>query len=209
MIKLTRFSFFIFLISIPFGTRKFIYGFTPTFNEYGSIFLYASDILLVLFLILSYFTIFRKKSELLLFAVEKLSEAKRAWSLIRPVGGEGPRAESAGRLWPLEPKNDRFSQAERRSDLKKLGGEKKLWLLFLILFLIISAFSIFLASYQILAFYNFLRLGLLVLMALAVAHLLRRGILKFKSIMIVIAASAVFQSLVALFQFKFQSSIGL
>lgn len=156
MTKLTRFSFFIFLISIPFGTRKFIYGFTPSFNEYGSIFLYASDILLVLFLILFF--------------------------IIRPP-------------------------AVFRGEA--LGSGKQSWQLFLTLFLIISALSIFLASYQILAFYNFLHLGLSVLMALTVAHLLRRGILKFKSIMVVIAASAVFQSLVALFQFKFQSSIGL
>ena len=42
--------FYLFLITIPFGARILIYQFTPEFHEYEAAFLYASDILLVLFL---------------------------------------------------------------------------------------------------------------------------------------------------------------
>ena len=117
MIKLTRFSFFIFLISIPFGTRKFIYGFTPTFNEYGSIFLYASDILLVLFLILSYFTIFRKKSELFLSVVEKLSPVLRSSSTLATATEDG---EASG--------HPSYVGVNRGSGRKGLGDEGQLTL---------------------------------------------------------------------------------
>lgn len=49
-VKLLRLSLFLFLIFIPFGTKKFLFTFTPSVSEFTSAFLYASDILLVLFL---------------------------------------------------------------------------------------------------------------------------------------------------------------
>ncbi|MEK7542749.1 MAG: O-antigen ligase family protein [Patescibacteria group bacterium] len=42
---------------IPFGTKKFLYSFTPSVDEYHAIFLYGTDILLILFLISFFFAI--------------------------------------------------------------------------------------------------------------------------------------------------------
>ncbi len=51
---MAKILFYLFLISIPFGTRTIIHQFTPAFDEYRTIFLYASDILLTLFLLFTF-----------------------------------------------------------------------------------------------------------------------------------------------------------
>ena len=47
--------FWLFLILIPFGYRVLLYQFTPRFDEYESVFLYASDFFL-LFVVFIIFT---------------------------------------------------------------------------------------------------------------------------------------------------------
>ena len=46
-----RISFFLFLITLPFGTKKFLFSFTPRIEEQTSLFIYASDLALLLLLI--------------------------------------------------------------------------------------------------------------------------------------------------------------
>src|SRR5437016_266219 len=46
-----RASFFLFLTSIPFGTRKFIYPLGSPVNDYDTIYIYLSDLALILFFI--------------------------------------------------------------------------------------------------------------------------------------------------------------
>ncbi|MDP3052693.1 MAG: O-antigen ligase family protein [bacterium] len=142
--KLSKLFFWLFLISLPFGYRVLFFKFTPGFDEYEAIFLYASDVLMVLFLI---FTI------------------KNIFSLTR------------FRL--------------------------------LSIFLFLAGISIFFASYKFLALYNFIRLFLLVLTALAIAESLRKNWIKLETILAVLAGSAVFQSFIAFFQFLNQKSLGL
>ncbi|MDO8467030.1 MAG: O-antigen ligase family protein [bacterium] len=48
-----KYSFYIFLASIPFGARVLVYQFTTGFDEYETIFVYLSDILMVLFLVVA------------------------------------------------------------------------------------------------------------------------------------------------------------
>jgi len=45
---------YLFLVSIPLGTRVLIFDFAPAAGEYGRVFLYLSDILLILFLVVFY-----------------------------------------------------------------------------------------------------------------------------------------------------------
>ncbi len=49
--KKTKYFFYAFLISIPFGARVLLHQFTNGFDEYETIFIYLSDVLLLLFLI--------------------------------------------------------------------------------------------------------------------------------------------------------------
>lgn len=147
--KLSKLFFWLFLISLPFSYRHLFFQFTPGFDEYEAVFLYAGDILLVLFLIFNF---------------------KNIYGYIA--------------------KNRIFSGL--------LG-----------IFLLTAGLSIFLASYKILAFYNFIRLVLPVLAALAIAGLLKKGLVSLEKILAVLAASAVFQSLLAFLQFFIQKSLGL
>ncbi|MEK7629999.1 MAG: O-antigen ligase family protein [Patescibacteria group bacterium] len=149
--KLIRWSFFLFLIFIPFGAKKFLFSFENPFSnhytgEYNSAFLYASDILLISFLTLFFFG------------------------------------------------NHRFSL------------RRKVWL---IIFIAFSLLSVFLATYYALAFYYFFRLVLVIMAALALERIVSAGIVKIKGIIQIIAISAVFQGIVAFFQFSFQRSAGL
>lgn len=91
--------------------------------------------------------------------------------------------------------------------------------LLLSIFLFFAALSISFAPIKFLALYNFIRLLLLVLMAIAVARLLRTSNLaaegeprqrrELQTALGVIAGSAVLQSLIGFFQFFFQKSLGL
>lgn len=139
--------FYSLLISLPLGTRFLVYQFTTGFHEYESVFIYASDILLILFLILNFkFLILNK------FSISNLS---------------------------------------------------------IIVFLATAFLSIFFAFSAGLAIYNFVRLALLILFALATAKIIRGGVVKIEHILAIIAGSAVFQSILGIFQFIKQSSLGL
>lgn len=147
-----RLSLLFLLVFIPFNTKKFIYAFTGRIEDFLSVFLYASDIFLFLFLIL--------------FLV-------------------------VSRHWPPE-------------DLKI----NKIIFICLILFLTWAGFSIFWADYPLAAFYRFIRLLMLAAGALVIAVVLKKKIIDFKIIAVVVAGSAVFQSLIALYQFVFSHSVG-
>lgn len=153
--KLIKISFWAFLISLPFGYRRLIYQFTFGFDEYEAIFLYASDIFLLLFLGLFAFYVFQSKTQ-----ISNLKNSSLFYSLLS-------------------------------------------------IFLLTAAISLFLAQYQLLAFYNFARLLLLALTAFAVALLVRDGIVKLQNIFTVTAGLAVAQSLIAFLQFVRQESLGL
>ncbi|MFA5173203.1 MAG: O-antigen ligase family protein [Candidatus Paceibacterota bacterium] len=59
--KAAKFSFYAFLLIFPFGYRWEVLRFIPGFHEYESVFLYASDLFLVLFLIMGTAVLFSKK----------------------------------------------------------------------------------------------------------------------------------------------------
>jgi len=155
--KLIRPAFFLFLIFIPFGTKKFIFSFTEPINELNSAFLYGSDILLLSFLILFIFNYRKIHSNV----------------------------------------------------LKNIGIDHAHSLLLFSLFLAFAAASIFFAAHSGPAIYQFFRLFLAAIGMLAAAQVLRQGLVKFKEVMGILAASALFQSLVGFLQFKFQRSVGL
>lgn len=79
----------------------------------------------------------------------------------------------------------------------------------LAVFLVIAGLSIFQASELIPALYNFTRVLLVVSGSLALAVFLRISLLNVKEIAVVIAGSAVFQSLLGFYQFTFSKSLGL
>ncbi|MDP3901472.1 MAG: O-antigen ligase family protein [bacterium] len=149
--KLTKAIFYLFLASIPLGTRFLVYQFTSGFHEYEAIFLYASDILLISFLFLVFF--------------------------------------------------------QHSNILKNVGMLRGGWAL--IFFVVLSGVSIFWATAIGLAIYNFIKLCLLVLMALAIVQWLRSGSIRLSHILIILAGSAAFQSLLGFWQFLKQASIGL
>ncbi len=125
--------------------------FTTGFHEYEAVFLYASDVLLITFLIL--------------FSI--------AHSYVL--------------------KNVRMSFVGMA----------------ITVFLLSAATSILFAYSKGLAVYNFVRLVLLILTALATGQLIRGGVLRVRTIFTVIAASAIFQSLIGIAQFFRQASLGL
>lgn len=143
--------FYLFLVSIPFGTRLFLHKFTNGFHEYESMWLYASDFFLVLFLTFSFAGIKDLKSEIL--------------------------------------------------NLKSKIILPSLFLLFVFI-------SIFFASSFGLALYKFLRLLFLILMAFAVANLLKDKTV-FKAALFIIAVLAAIQSLIGFMQFTGQENLGL
>ncbi|MDO8584708.1 MAG: O-antigen ligase family protein [bacterium] len=152
---------YILLFALPFGTRKLLFQFTPGFHEYEAAFLYASDILLVAFLVVA--------------AHAYIQENKKARK--------------------QESKADLFPERSRRVTLS--------------LFVLLAGVSVFFAPDKLLASYAFARLTLAVAFAVAVAYVFRRGIVCFDTICTVIAASAVFQSLIAFAQFARQGSSDL
>jgi O-antigen ligase len=145
-VKLTKVFFYLFLASIPFGTRALIHQFTTGFHEYEAVFIYLSDIFLILFLAAFLY-------------------------------------ELRGVFWQ-KPK-------------------------FLIIFLLLSAVSIFFAVSKGLAFYTLIRLIVLAYAAFATAKIIRTGVIKIEGIFAVLAGSAVFQSLLGVAQFVKQRSLDL
>ena len=79
----------------------------------------------------------------------------------------------------------------------------------LAVFLALAGFSVLTAFSKPVAIYNFIRLILLAVTALAVAKMLRLGLVKFENILAVLAGSAVVQSLIGIGQFVQQAGLGL
>jgi hypothetical protein len=153
--SLLVFSFYLFLVFLPFGYRRLIYHFTPGFDEYESVFVYFNDLLLILFLVLATVYFWRR------FRNGNL-KITQSWSLV-----------------------------------------------FLVLFLVFGAVSIFLAGLKLLALYFFARLALLALMAVFVAILLKEKILSLGKIFGIFAALSAFEGLISFGQFALQRSLGL
>lgn len=89
-----------------------------------------------------------------------------------------------------------------------LSGEKKIFIP-LSAFFVISAISAAFAGYPLSAWYAFLRLALAIAAGLTVCFALRAGIVTVRNLFAVLAASAVFQSMIAFLQFAFQKNVGL
>lgn len=79
--KITSALLVLIVFAVPFGTKKFLYSFTPNVSEYYSIFIYGTDILALIFLVL-FFVYFRnfagippaiKKASIVLFLLAVLS----------------------------------------------------------------------------------------------------------------------------------------
>jgi uncharacterized membrane protein len=141
----------LFLLAIPFGTKKFVFSFLPEINEYNSFFLYASDIFLVVFTLFTF------------------------WRIKQRVGALN---FSPSHFW-------------------------------LVIFLGFGLVSVFLAAYQTLALYYFIRLFVLLGAAAVLAFAFDRKIFSLDFIATILGGGAIFQAFLALAQFKFQRSIGL
>ena len=113
------------------------------------------------------------------------------------------RNPAAGPPSPRSPWRSDASAKPGRSGFSHAGGP------ILMIFLFFAGISIFFAFSKGLAIYNFIRLVLMILTALAAAKILKEGIVKLESVLAAVAASAVFQSLIAFFQFWKQSGLGL
>lgn len=141
---------YFFVAFLPFGYRTLLYKFTSGFDEYEAVFLYASDIFLVLFLTAA-LVLWRKNSKL----------------------------KFSGCCLPLA------------------------------VFILFAAVSVSFAGYKLLALYDFARLFLAVLAALAIGKILKDKIAQLSHVFGIIAASAVFQAIVGFLQFFNQKSLGL
>lgn len=107
-------------------------------------------------------------------------------------------------LWPdCPPKADQPRVDRNKIKLPRFGE------IILAAFLVIVGLSIFQASELIPALYNFARVLFVVASSLALAVFLRIGLLNVKEIAVVIAGSAVFQSLLGFYQFAAGKSLGL
>lgn len=153
--------------------------------------MYASDVLMVLFLL----TFLAK-------TFSRLNNPNLSEKISRSPDGLGlAEGEPSGRG---KRNSDRWSR-----NILVFEGKFGLFSVFLSAFLFFAGLSILSASYKFLAFYNFIRLVLLVLTALAIAESLKRNWIKLETILAVLAGSAVFQSFIAFFQFLNQKSLGL
>ena len=166
--RILQFVFLVFLAAIPLGTKKFIYNFPIFLGDKISIFLYLSDLLLLIFLIVGIFWILK---------IWKSGSGKFHTNILENVG-------------------------------MNVNITKRIFLC-LILFVVLAGVSVFGAEERAISFYNFLRLVFLTIMAILTGILLRKNIINFERIVVVFAASAILQSFVAFFQFKFQHSLGL
>ena len=186
--ELARFFFYLFLVSLPFGTRVLVYQFTTGFHEYEAVFLYASDVFLSLFL--AAFWIFNPTPS-------------------KKRGSFAPAAKALSVLGAiLRPSKLRLSDLSAGRQVLFSG----VWLKpksLLIIFLVLAGLSIVWSWNEGLAIYNFGRLALLVLLALAVVKILKEGLIKLENIFAIIVGSAVLQSLIGFLQFLKQSSLGL
>ena len=184
--------FYLLLISIPFGTRFLIYQFTAGFHEYETAFIYLSDIILILFLIWYLTPIIWKK-----------------------FGGKSeirnPKPETNSKSQISNSKTPITNYSRRKvgiptSLLKNIKGASGQ--LLITIFLFFAFLSIFFAVSKGLAIYSFMRLALLVLMALAAARILSQPKV-FKATLAIIAILGVIQSGIGFLQFKNQGALGL
>ncbi len=234
---LTTYFFYIFLFSLPFGYRTILYQFTTGFDEYESAFLYVTDIAMLAFLCAfvydrlagsrflsrntkSYENTKKKK-------IEQASQTVSTWESDLPNIARWFSEVGLPKIWPLfsptpDVPNINISSPEHQmsqylESAPEVGSPKYFpWLpeirphyIGLFFFLFFSLLSIFWAFWPLLALYNFIRLFLLVLMALAVASLLKSKILNLKSILATFAALTVFESLYGFLQFLLQRSLNL
>src|SRR3989338_4295037 len=166
---MTSWLFYLFLFAMPLGTRLLLFTFIPGFHEYEAAFVYASDIVLLLFL--------------------------AAAAIRYPFRARGEKSQIT--------KDTLHTNSKSKFQNPKWPG------IFLALFVGFAFASILWASSPGLAFYQFARLLLLIGLALGAAALVRQGTVRIQTILAVIAAVAIAQSLLAVAQFAAQSDLGL
>ena len=197
------------MISLPFGSRILLFKFTPDFNEYGAVFLYASDILMVLFLF--FFSLNRTQAKPAFENQDQdfrncLSEPEYSDSSGRnffSLGAEIPTSSGTKLSAPAGHSSRQLRKSYRNRAVGIFSQTGLVWL-----FVLFLSISIFFASYKLLAIYNFIRLALLVLTALAIAGILKRNLVRLENILAILVGLAAFQSIIAFFQFLNQKSLG-
>ena len=150
---MTQYLFYLVLVLLPFSTRQFLDSVIPGVHEYEALFLYASDIFILIFLLRILFTSHHPTHTL---------------------------------------------------------NEPSFRKLFLPLFVFIfsAAVSTYVAPSFALANYDFIRLGLLVMFAIAIPVVMRqKGV--FTRTMVLISMLALFQAGIGIYQFSRQASAGL
>ena len=95
------------------------------------------------------------------------------------------------------------------AQLKEWFRQYKRPAVFLILFLVLSLFSVLLAGYGYFAVYSFGRLALGVLAALMIGAALKSDIIRFREVAAAISLAAVFEAVLGFLQFILQKSVGL
>lgn len=174
--NIEKFLFYLFLFCIPFQTRVFLLSAdaTPGFNEWQSLFLYGTDLLV--------FAMF------LLWAVS----SRHAYS-----GPAGTLKKKISRFKVSISKKLQTPSFQRKRQLK----------IALFVFVFFSFASIFFSSYQVVAFYRFIKLLEFIFVFFYVSRALK--ITSVGSVFLAFSFGAVVQSFIAIGQFAAQRSLGL
>jgi O-antigen ligase len=189
--KIERAIFYLLIFSIPLWTRKFFYsvGAVEGFNEWQSVFLHGTDLLIAsLFIFWAFNKLKRFKTfnfRLSIFKKFKISNF--------------PQYRSKS-----------LHTAQRFSHLRKIFHGETISKLriehhLLLIVLVFSFFSIFLAPYWQIGLYRFIKLLMFVWLFWYVAT----QKFKFRDFALPLSAGAVLQALIAIGQFLKQSSLGL
>lgn len=190
MFKLERYLFYLLIFSIPFQTRVFLWslGVVEGFNEWQSVFLYGTDLIIITLFGLWFFRSSRKK-RVYVFKSQLTRSSDKSLERSRPDASLLARP-SLSRLRELFKRNTFFPA-----------------LVFLFTFLFFAFISIFFAPYEVVGAYRFIKLLEFVGLFFYTAHTLKS--VKFEKVSFAFAVGGVFQSIIAITQFFLQRSLGL
>lgn len=185
--RIEKVLFLLLLFSIPFQTRVFLWsaGVVEGFNEWQSVFLYATDILIVL-----------------LFVVWLWQERRRLFLSRAAVGSFQRLAATASRLAA-----PRQARGPSPPALREPLSSKVIVSLLLVLFFGVALISIFFAVHGVIGVYRFVKLVEFVGLFFYVGRIMPR--IRFSHLMLIFVASGLVQSFIAIGQFSLQRSLGL
>ncbi|MDP1688786.1 MAG: O-antigen ligase family protein [bacterium] len=203
--------FYIFLLSIPLGYRVILYQWTLGFDEYETAFLYANDFLMLLFLS-TYFLSLSKKNNFISKIILRKNSGQENKNLQFTIYNLHLifKSQFSIKAYKAISTKSQFFRSLMSQILKPLCFEDiGLRNIALSSFLFFSFITIFWATFPLLALYNFIRLLLLVFVALTISALLKAKSLKLEVIFGILASLAIVESLIGFLQFLFQHSLGL